>query len=46
MTLNVATLTLPTWTEPGAQPELLHLTDGRIVFTWERIVGAGRLDYP
>jgi hypothetical protein len=46
MTLNIATLTPPTWTEPGAQPERLHLTDGRIVFTWERIVSAGRVDCP
>jgi hypothetical protein len=40
MTLNLANVTPPAWTEPGAQPELLHLNGGRLVFTWERIVNA------
>lgn len=38
MTLNISTLTPPAWTEPGAQPELLQLADGRILFTWARTV--------
>lgn len=31
-------MTPPAWAEPGARPELLHLTGAHVVFTWERIV--------
>jgi hypothetical protein len=33
-----ASTVTPMWAQPGAQAEVLRLTDGRTILAWERII--------
>lgn len=35
---DITTLTAPTWAELDGRGDHLHLADGALIFTWERIV--------
>jgi hypothetical protein len=37
---DASTVTPPAWAQPGAQAEVLRLTDGRTILAWEGLVSA------